>query len=179
MSSSAAENARNALGLGSPTVPVTSKEGAPRGEITTRMKTLIDDLDKLRRMHAKIEEIKVKCNNPDDWRALMMFVGTIRSKIGDMSSRADRLYAQEFGEQFDRYYTGERGGGGQKTAEARAKKEVGVFLEAKDRMDRSWRELGDLMWVCKSIADSLDSEHHNQFSAYPDHLFGPDYKIEF
>jgi len=83
------------------------------------------------------------------------------------------LYAQQFGEAFDAAYGDTRGSGlSAKGAEIRAKAEAGLAYEASERLERSWRDLQDLMWSCKSVADSAHAEKNSPgFDAYPDNLF--------
>jgi hypothetical protein len=109
--------------------------------------------------------------SPQDWQAVMMYLAGQKPRISEMTSRAKRLYAQQFGDAFDRIKS--QAGGSVKEAEIQAKAEAGLAYEASDRLERTWRDLQDMMWACKSVAESQQGEKNAtpSFEAFPDHLF--------
>ena len=128
---------------------------------------------------SEVERLKRLSRTPADWQALMMYIAGQKPRVTEMTSRAKRLYARSFGAAFDQAYNPPSAGSGRgsgvsaKSAEVQAKSEAGLAYEASDRLERSWRDLQDLMWACKSIADSAYDESNAtpSFEAYPEHLF--------
>lgn len=125
---------------------------------------------------SEVERLKRLCNSPSDWQALMMYIAGQKPRVSEMAARAKRVYARQFGDAFDAAYSpgGERGSGmSAKSAEIRAKSEAGLAYEASERLERSWRDLQDLMWACKAVSEAALSEKNSapSFEAYPENLF--------
>lgn len=137
---------------------------------------LTDFLTELSGILSEVERLKRLCHSPSDWQALMMYIAGQKPRVSEMTARAKRLYARQFGDAFDAAYAprGERGSGvSAKSAEIRAKSEAGLAYEAAERLERSWRDLQDLMWASKAVAESAMAENVSapSFEAYPEHLF--------
>lgn len=137
---------------------------------------LTEFLTELSEILNEVERIKSIAHSPADWQALMMFIAGQKPRVSEMVSRAKRLYARQYGDAFDAAYApgGARGQGlSAKGAEIRAKSEAGLAYEASERLERSWRDLQDLMWACKAVAESAQAEKNATpaFEAYPENLF--------
>lgn len=157
------------FGLSRPDVPVKESASGLASEQLTEF------LLELNGILAEVERIKRLAHSPADWQALMMYIAGQKPRVSEMASRAKRLYAQQFGDSFDAAYApgGAKGSGlSAKAAEIRAKSEAGLAYEASERLERSWRDLQDLMWACKSVAESAQAEKNSpNFEAYPENLF--------
>lgn len=159
------------FGLSRPDVPV-QEDSLGAGLADQQLTEFLSELSEILR---EVERIKRLAHSPSDWQALMMYIAGQKPRVSEMASRAKRLYARQFGEAFDAAYApgGSRGQGlSAKGAEIRAKSEAGLAYEASERLERSWRDLQDLMWACKSVAESAQAEKNSpSFEAYPENLF--------
>ena len=159
------------FGLSRPDVPVQTSAVNPG----LAEEQLTEFLTELGSILSEVERIKRLCHSPADWQALMMYIAGQKPRVSEMTARAKRLYARQFGDSFDAAYSpgAQRGSGmSAKSAEIRAKSEAGLAYEASERLDRSWRDMQDLMWACKSIAESAQQEKNSpSFEAYPENLF--------
>lgn len=160
------------FGLSRPDVPVQDSPANP-GPADQQ---LTDYLTELAGILSEVERLKRLCRSPADWQALMMYIAGVKPRVSEMAARAKRLYAREFGDAFDQAYnpSAPRGGGvSAKGAEIQAKSQAGLAYEAAERLERSWRDLQDLMWACKAVAETAQAEKNAtpSFEAYPDHLF--------
>ncbi len=164
--------------LSRPTVgpaPAASAPSASQQLAVEQLTAAVVELDGILR---EVEELKKRARSSYDWRVLMMFIAGQRPRITQLSSQAKRVYAKVFGDAYDEQYgaAGEHNGGkapSNKTAEIRAKAQAGLAYEAADRLERTGKDLQDLMWACKAVADSLDADQHaEQFDAHDERLFG-------
>lgn len=164
------------FGLSKPSVEINQTPEAP-GPANQQLTEFILELNGIL---AELERLKRTARSPQDWQAVMMYLAGQKPRVSEMTARAKRLYAQQFGDAFDRAYQpagqGQPRGTGTsiKTAEIQAKAEAGLAYEAADRLERTWRDLQDMMWACKSVAESQQGEKNAtpSFEAFPDHLFG-------
>lgn len=158
------------FGLSRPSVEVQSTPEAP-GPATEQLTEYILELNGIL---AELERLKRSARSPQDWQAVMMYLAGQKPRISEMASRAKRLYAQQFGDAFDRVKN--QSGSSIKEAEIQAKSEAGLAFEAADRLERTWRDLQDMMWACKSVAEAQFGEKNAtpSFEAFPEHLFPKD-----
>ena len=162
----------------SPAAPVIPSL-VPESELSSDLpgeQELISSLTELGSMLSRVEDLKKRARSIEDWRVMMLYIAGCKPRISELTARAKRLHAEQYGEAWDRQYAFLREVGGRapnlKTVEIRAKRASGLSGEAADRLERTWRDLQDLMWAAKSVADGMQSEHDSpQFTAYPDHMF--------
>jgi len=164
---SSVEDLYEDFGLSKPSVEIHSTPEAP-GSNSAQLTEYILELNGILQ---ELEQLKQKARSPQDWQAVMMYLAGQKPRISEMASRAKRIYAQQFGDAFDRIKSG---GGSIKEAEIQGKAEAGLAYEAADRLERTWRDLQDMMWACKSVAESQIGEKNAtpSFEAFPEHLFG-------
>lgn len=155
------------FGLSKPSVDIQSTPQAPGPAVEQLTEYILE----LNGILGELERLKRVARSPQDWQAVMMYLAGQKPRISEMASRAKRLYAQQFGDVFDRVKT--QAGASVKEAEIQAKAEAGLAYEAADRLERTWRDLQDMMWACKSVAEAQQGEKNAtpSFEAFPDHLF--------
>lgn len=135
-------------------------------------------VSELEAMLQKIEELKRSSRTAEDWRALCIYIASIKPRLSELSSQAKRIYAKSFGEAYDRHYAQGKSGEGRgvsvKVIENRAKSDAALAYQVSERLERTWRDLQDLLWACKAVADDLAAgERTDSFEAMPEHLFSP------
>lgn len=135
--------------------------------------TLLGHIGELEQILRQIDQLKRKAATSRDWRVVMMFIAGQKPRVSELAAQAKRLYHQTLGEALDvQYRDGGKTARNQKLAEYRAKRDIAPVAEVYERLERTWRDLQDLMWSCKSVAEHLDAEEGSpKFDAHPDHMF--------
>lgn len=138
---------------------------------------LVGAIRELETMLRRIEQLKRSARTAEDWRALCLYIASVKPRLSELSARAKRTYARSFGDAFDRHYAQGRSEQGRgttiKAIETRAKRDAALAYEVSERLERTWRDLQDLLWSCKAVADDLaQGERGDSFDALPEHLFG-------
>lgn len=184
------DDLRSVFGLAEPTVPVTvhgddpaqGAGGSAENKSQRHDQELIGYINELSEILKEIERLKGLASGPQDWQVLMLYVAGQKPRISEMIARSKRIYAKQFGDAFDEHYAPQvKGqprnlGSNQKVAEARAKRDAGLSYEVQERLERTWRDLQDMLWVVKAVADSTQQEMKNagKFDAHPEHMFPPE-----
>lgn len=132
---------------------------------------LVNALGELSQILGSIETMKKRAKSIEEWRAIMLYIAGVKPRVSELTSQAKRIYAQQFGAAWDAQFTAERKPN-QKAAEIRAKSYSSLAYEASERFERTSRDLQDLMWACKSVADGMMADQNSSnFEAFPESLF--------
>jgi hypothetical protein len=156
-----------------PSEPAASPTGSPAGE-----QQLTAAVKELETMLKRIEQLKRSARTTEDWRAVCLYIASVKPRLTELSAGAKRIYARSFGDAFDRHYQQGRSSEGRgttvKAIETRAKRDAALAYEVSERLERTWRDLQDLLWSCKAVADDLSQGERDEIlDALPEHLFKP------